>query len=229
MNGIYYEQLRTMHNINKQFYGEYDADGVFGFPRLEATSPEELEKIKSITEWIPFNYALSTRKGRENLGVHFFLHDYQFERVWREPDKYLKVLEQYGAVCSPDFSFYVDFPLAISIYNIYRKKWLARYWQDHGLIVVPTVRFGYEDSYSWCFDGDPVGGCIAFSTQSFVRSKMESDLVRGYAETVKRLKPSHFLWLGRVPEGIELDQTKVTHLNLYSKKLKALDKAKKEA
>lgn len=32
---------------------------------------------------IGFNYALRTR--RRNAGVHFFIDDYQFERVWRQP------------------------------------------------------------------------------------------------------------------------------------------------
>lgn len=227
MNGIYYEQLRTMHNINKAFYGGYDTEGVFGFPRLEPTTPGDLDVIKSIKTWIPFNYALSTREGRQDIGVHFFLHDYQFERVWQKPDKYVKLLAQFGAVCSPDFSFYVDFPLAISIYNIYRKKWLARYWQDHGIIVVPTIRFGYKDSYAWCFDGDPAGGAVAFSSQSYTRAHMEEDLVAGYEETVRRLEPSHFLWLGRVPEGIVLDDSKVTKLEPYTKRLKALDASKR--
>lgn len=45
--------------------------------------PEQYKKC----EWIGFNYAASTAR-RAGKGVHFFLDDYQFERVWNNPDRY---------------------------------------------------------------------------------------------------------------------------------------------
>ena len=34
-----------------------------------------------------FNYVLSTK--RRDAGVHFFLDDYQFERIWDDPMAYM--------------------------------------------------------------------------------------------------------------------------------------------
>ena len=39
--------------------------------------------------------------------VHFFLYDYKFERVWKEPDHDIEKLRRYRAVLSPDFSMYI--------------------------------------------------------------------------------------------------------------------------
>lgn len=82
-------------------------------------------------EWIPFNFA-KTCTDCATKGVHFFVDDYQFQRVWNQPDRYIPLLRKFGAVCAPDFSMYTDMPLAMQIYNHYRKHWLAAYWQQCG-------------------------------------------------------------------------------------------------
>ena len=40
--------------------------------------------------------------------VHFFLYDYRFERVWKNPDNDIEKLSRYLAVLSPDFSMYLE-------------------------------------------------------------------------------------------------------------------------
>ena len=49
-------------------------------------------------------------------------------------------------------------PFAMQIYNQYRKHWLAAYWQLNGITVYPTISWSDENSYEWCFDGEPRGG-----------------------------------------------------------------------
>lgn len=59
-------------------------------------------------EWIPFNFA-KTCTDCATKGVHFFVDDYQFQRVWNQPDKYIPLLRKFGAVCAPDFSMYTGY------------------------------------------------------------------------------------------------------------------------
>ena len=49
--------------------------------------------------------------------VHFFLYDYRFERVWKNPDNDLEKLSRYRAVLSPDFSMYLEMAPVMQIYN----------------------------------------------------------------------------------------------------------------
>ena len=51
---------------------------------------------------IGFNELL-TCKRPENAGVHFFLDDYQFERFWRQPQRYLNALAKFPLVLGPTF------------------------------------------------------------------------------------------------------------------------------
>lgn len=150
-----YRQTRNYENLNRCIY---PGVGEFGIP--------ELEPVHCDAEtWIGFNYAKGCDvEDRPAHSVHFFIDDYQFNRLWTAPDVYLPMLSGFRCVATPDFSMYTDFPKAIQIYNHYRKHWLGRYWQDHGITVIPTIAWSTPDSYEWCFDGEPVGGDVIVSS-----------------------------------------------------------------
>ena len=48
---------------------------------------------------IGFNEALTSKDNK--AGVHFFLDDYQFERIWKEPNRYINVLSKFTCILSP--------------------------------------------------------------------------------------------------------------------------------
>ena len=151
-------------------------------------------------EFIPMNYAKSAKNPASKI-VHCFVDDYQFTRYWNRPDDYISKLSQFAAVCSPDFSTYTDMPVAMQIYNHYRKHWLAAYWQLHGITVYPTISWSDEASYEWCFDGEPTGGVAAVSSVGTQQNKESKRLfLRGYEEMIKRLDPSWVIFYGHVPE-----------------------------
>ena len=143
----------------------------------------------------------------EKTGVHFFIDDYQFERVWANPDRYMDVLKSFAAVCSPDFSPYSDFPKAVQIFNHYRKHWCGWWWQNHGVKVIPTITWSNPASLEWAFDGEPVGGVVAVSSVGmFDSGEHRQWLLDGYGEMLRRLEPVKVLWKGKVPEELKDDE-----------------------
>lgn len=173
-------------------------------------------------EFVGMNYAL-TEKFPESKIMHCFLDDYQFIRYWNNPDKYLPVLSKFSAVCSPDFSTYTDMPLAMQIYNHYRKHWLAAYWQLNGLTVYPTISWSDERSFEWCFDGEPVGGVVAVSSVGTQKNKESKRLfLLGYEEMMKRLNPAWVIFYGIVPEECDWNVIRVNpHYDEIVKRRKA--------
>lgn len=169
---------------------------------FEGVGKYQIPQIKPVTElyvkdWIGFNYVPTTRKCRELTGVHFYIDDYQFERAWNRPVRYAKTLKQFGAVMTPDFSTYLDFPLAVRIFNHYRKHWCGAYWQEQGITVIPTIEWGLLDSYDWCFDGEPVGGIVAVSNVGIMKSReLRENYMTGYKEMLTRLQPKEVLIFG---------------------------------
>lgn len=179
----------------------YDAAGRYEIPSIEPCSFDE----SKVDKWIPFNYAMSeSKKDVSNVGVQFFLDDYQFERLWNNTDRYLPVLSQFAYVLSPDFSMFTDFPVALQIYNHYRKHWIAAYLQQVDINVIPTIAWSDERSYDFCFDGEPIGGTVAVCSTGCLNSKRKTDLfLNGYNEMLERLKPTGIIFFGKIPEGCE--------------------------
>lgn len=182
--------MRNCENLDKAVY---EGVGRFEIPQIFPVLAEDCE-------FIGFNQA-KRFPNPEDVGVHFFLNDYQFFRCWTGVELYMPMLERFKCVCTPDFSLYTDFPLPVQIYNHYRKHWLGRYWQDHGMTVIPSISWSDERSLEWCFDGDPVGGAVAVSS---VGTQMDAESKRlfkiGYTEMMARLRPSTIFFHGSVPD-----------------------------
>lgn len=160
-------------------------------------------------EFIPMNYANSAKSPASKI-VHCFVDDYQFIRYWNRPDNYMQKLSRFAGVCSPDFSTYTDMPLAMQIYNHYRKHWLAAYWQLHGITVYPTISWSNENSFEWCFDGEPIGGVVSVSSVGTQKGKESKRLfLKGYDEMMKRLEPLWVIFYGYVPEECDWNVIRV--------------------
>lgn len=78
-------------------------------------------------------WGASGRKARMNGTWLFYTEDYRYEALWRDPSPVLNT----GAVSAvePNFSVYRNMPAAVGLWQIYRKRWIARWWQSHGLRV----------------------------------------------------------------------------------------------
>lgn len=185
-----YRQGCNYENLNKAIF---DGTGIYGIPRL---FPEHC----NTNNFIGFNFA-KTCKQPYDKGIHFFVDDYQFTRLWNNPDAYLELLKRFKCVCSPDFSTYTDFPKAIQIYNHYRKHWLGAYWQSNGITVIPTIGWSDKASFDWCFDGEPIGGVVAVSSVGTQKSKeTKAAFMSGYNEMLSRLQPEIICFYGNVPD-----------------------------
>lgn len=142
-----------------------------------------------------FNFAKSAK--RFDTGIHFCIDDYQFERVWNTPEKYVELLRKFECVVTPDFSVYTDMPYPMKLWNIYRSLALGRYWQDQGLKVVPNVTWSDEASLSWIFEGYPKGGTIFISTLGVTKvNEYANECAKGFPQLEKVVHPSRILLLG---------------------------------
>lgn len=176
----------------------YDGGGLYDIPMIEP-----VYELPEITEWIGFNYVMSD-KHPEGKGVHFFIEDYQFERVWNNPDAYIDKLRQYAAVASPDFSPFADMPHAMQIWNHFRKHWLGAYWQQHGITVVATIRASTDPrSFDWYLDGEPHGGIVLISSMWVTQSpEIETIFRKEYDNMFDTLHPSKILLYGKQIDGL---------------------------
>ena len=134
-------------------------------------------------------------------GYIFFVDDYQFIRLWNDPDRYMPMLQQFRYVLTPDFSLYTDFPKALQIWNHYRKHWIGAYMQMYGIDVIPTIAWSTPESFEWCFDGELTNGIVAVSSVGIMNSRRKKELfMTGYNEMLSRLSPETILFYGMIPD-----------------------------
>lgn len=102
---------------------------------------------------------------------------------------------------TPDFSMYTDWPVALQLWNHYRKHYIGACLQEAGVRVYPTICWSNEASFDWCFDGEPIGGCVAVSSMGTQKSSEARRLfLAGYREMCERLRPTTIIFYGRVPD-----------------------------
>ena len=144
---------------------------------------------------IGFNYAKTSKE--KNVGIHFYLDDYQFERLWNKPEEYVDILKQYECILSPDFSLYMDMPMPMKIWNIYRSRLIGQYYQSQGIKVIPTLSWAEEETFEFCFEGIPKGSIVSISTIGVKKNKEALKIWKaGVDELIRRIEPSTILIYG---------------------------------
>lgn len=195
------QQDRTFRKYNMHVCDAFDCDDD-GWPIIHATDtvPNGLT-----------TFEVATSDKHPDEFAHFFIDDYRFERLWNDPEKYVPVLKRYSGVLSPDFSLYTDMPLPMQVWNSYRSKALASYWQRCGIDVIPTLCWSDERSHDFAFSGIPERSTVAVSTVGVARNKEACRLFeQGLREAIARLMPQCIVWYGKM---LELDMlgTKVVN------------------
>lgn len=127
-------------------------------------------------------------------GVHFFVDDYRFEGIYRNPQRSLRKLSQYNFLLTPDFSTYADMHLWRQLESVAKNRWIGAYWQGNGLMVIPTVSWSTSRSFDFCFDGVEQNSIVAISTLGCKRSKLQ--FMRGYNAMLDRLNPETIICFG---------------------------------
>lgn len=198
------ERERTADEYNLRQFDEARAEGFYQIPMLRPTSyiPSDL---------IGFNYVLST--DRRDAGVHFFIDDYQFRRCYERPDYYIEKLSEFPCVLTPDWSLYMDMPIAMQIHNVYRSHLFGQMCQDAGIEVIPTLQWAGRESYQFCFDGMPRNSVVAVSTVGVMRSSEGAQIWRdGMAEAIKRLHPKTIVQYGVEMPDFDYQGITVKHI-----------------
>ena len=157
---------------------------------------------------------------------HFFLDDYRFESVWTKPDTALNRIRGFSGALTPDFSLYADWPLLIQQWNHYRRQWLGRYWQEHGIKVIPTVNWSTSDSFDWCFTGIPPGQIVALAVPDMRRSPVKAAFIAGFEAMQAALQPTRILVYGNLPFTDDRAETLPTDWQAMRQRLQSASKEK---
>jgi len=114
----------------------WGSDNLYGIPMLDLNmQADHLEA--------PFaGWGTMARKNKMTGTYHFYVDDNRFEQVWRDPVDVAN--SACYAVVEPNFSVYTDMPKAVAIWQMFRKRWLARWFQSIGIRVIVDLNIAHR-------------------------------------------------------------------------------------
>jgi hypothetical protein len=106
----------------------WESDNPWGVPTLRMELAADAVDFP-VTTWGTIG------AGREMRGTyHFYTRDSRFDPLWANPAKVLK--SGCPSIVEPNFSTHEQTPFSVALWAIFRKRWLARWWQSKGLRVL---------------------------------------------------------------------------------------------
>ena len=151
----------------------FPTDNEWDIPVLDAQMQAEFV-VLPFTKW--GDIARSSRM----LGTyHFYTDDYKFNAVWARP---LPVVNSGCAnAVEPNFSTNDHMPTAAGVWCIYRKRWLARFWQHYGVRVFVDLNVSRK-FHDLNLLGVP-RGWRAYCTRARMRAQASTDEIMADYET----------------------------------------------
>lgn len=92
---------------------------------------------------------------------------------------------------------YLEMAPVMQLYNVFRNRWCGAYWASKGIRVIPTVNWGDESTFDFCFEGVERGSVVAISTymasEHGNRSDQKEWFMAGYNEMLRRIEPEKII------------------------------------
>lgn len=157
----------------------YSSDNEFDIPLLLKEQQPSSGVVLPFAAW-----GADSRQRKDIATYCFYVEDYRFEAIWKNP---LVVLEgSVQAIVEPNLSLFDTTPIAYGLQQIYKKRWIARYYQECGIKVYADLNVA-KKFYKYNTMGIPKG-YNAFAT-------------RGYADRLEYLKEE--IEIAREISGLE--------------------------
>jgi hypothetical protein len=137
----------------------------------------------------------------------FYTEDVRFEDAWTRRAGFTAGLLRLRptAVLTPDYSTWDDTPLVEQFWNVYRNRYLGRYWQEAGIRVIPSIQWLPTEHLDTAIVGIPhAPPCIAFQMQTGKKDARQTVYYRDYSiSVVRKLKPrAVLLYVGEDDAGM---------------------------
>ena len=87
--------------------------------------------------------------------------------------------------------------------SVFKNRWCGAHWQSLGLKVIPTVNWGDEKSFEFCFDGIEQGAIVAVST--YRREDYKYEFMADYNKMLEVIKPGAIICYGEPFKGMRGD------------------------
>ncbi len=122
---------------------------------------------------IPFEKAVNYKGDLSDVFICFFSPDRTFERVRKNPRRYLEFFKKTAGIIGFDFSIHSDMPVIKQKMQMYDNLSLTYYYGNNGIPVIPNIRCGIDELTDEFLQAIPKRKPVAIGTHGFCKEKQE--------------------------------------------------------
>lgn len=148
---------------------------------------------------MPFDKALNYRGDLSDVYVCLYARDCTFERVRRNPKKYLNFFRRCAGIIGFDFSIHSDMPVVKQKSQMNDNLSLSYYYGRQGIKVIPNIRYGIDELADEFLSAIPKHTLIAIGTHGFIKEiSQKAEWYCFLDKIIDELKPAGIIVYGKL-------------------------------
>ena len=165
---------------------------------------------------ITFSEAINYHGNLSEYYVCFYAQDETFERIRKNPKKYVSFFKRCAGIIGFDYSVHTDMPIIKQKSQMNDNLSLTYYYGKQGNRVIPNIRCGIDELLPEFLTSIPKKSLIAIGTYGFIKEKQQKAEWYCFIETIiKELEPSGIVVYGTLTKKILNDFGQYTKFYLY--------------
>lgn len=149
---------------------------------------------------MPFNKAITYRGDLSKTFICFFEPDDTFERIRRNPRRYLKFFKRTAGIIGLDFSVHSDMQVIKQKSQMNDNLSLSYFYGKQGVKLIPNIRRGIDELIPEYLETIPKHSIIAVGTHGFIKTNQERYEWYCFLERlIKELEPTEIIVYGTLP------------------------------
>ena len=165
---------------------------------------------------LPFSKAITFHGDLSDCVVDFYSPDGSFERVRKNPKRYLGFLHRCQGIIGPDFSIHSDMPLIMQKSQMNDILSLSFYYANNGIPLYPNCRGGSDCLNEEFLEALPRNSYLALGVHGFVHRKDQKHEWRDWISAViDTLNPKGFIVVGHLPKDVVEDFEDKVEFHIY--------------
>lgn len=165
---------------------------------------------------MPFSKAITYRGDLSEYYIYFYSADETFERIRKNPKKYLNFFKRCKGIIGFDFSVHTDMPIVKQKSQLNDNLSLSYFYAQNGIPLIPNARGGVDSINDEYLNAFPKHTYIALGVHGFVQLKEQQHEWRLWIlKLIKRLEPKDFIIIGHLPQNITDDYKGSTEFYLF--------------
>ena len=165
------------------------------YPILERWMIPEIPPKKIM----PFDKALNYQGVLSEVFVCTYARDCSFERVRRNPKRYINFFKRCAGLIGFDFSVHSDMPIVKQKSQMNDNLSLTYFYGKEGIKIIPNIRYGDDDLSDEFLSAIPKHTLIAVGTHGFIKEiPQKAEWYCFFERIIKELEPSGIIIYGKL-------------------------------